>query len=67
MVRLTYLADMTLDVYRGRKTTLQQQQQILVYLLSIGVGRGGTRGGEGARPPNNLREGGGQHSLWLPQ
>ena len=30
MVRLTDSPDMTLDVYRGRKTTTQQQQQILV-------------------------------------
>ena len=29
MVRLTDRPDMTLDVYRGRKTTIQQQQQIL--------------------------------------
>ena len=29
VVRLTDLPDMTLDVYRGRKTTTQQQQQIL--------------------------------------
>ena len=28
MVRLTDRPDMTLDVYRGRKTTMQQQQQI---------------------------------------
>ena len=27
MVRLTDRHDMTLDVYRGRKTTIQQQQQ----------------------------------------
>ena len=27
MVRLTDRPDMTLDVYRGRKTTIQQQQQ----------------------------------------
>ena len=27
-VRLTDRPDMTLDVYRGRKTTMQQQQQI---------------------------------------
>ena len=26
MVRLTDRPDMTLDVYRGRKTTMQQQQ-----------------------------------------
>ena len=30
MVRLTDSPDMTLDVYRGRKTTIQQRQQILV-------------------------------------
>ena len=27
VVRLTDRPDMTLDVYRGRKTTMQQQQQ----------------------------------------
>ena len=29
VVRLTDRPDMTLDVYRGRKTTMQQQQQIV--------------------------------------
>ena len=29
VVRLTDRPDMTLDVYRGRKTTIQQQQSIL--------------------------------------
>ena len=29
VVRLTDRPDMTLDVYRGRKTTMQQQQKIL--------------------------------------
>ena len=29
VVRLTDCPDMTLDVYRGHKTTIQQQQQIL--------------------------------------
>ena len=29
LVRLTDRPDMTLDVYRGRKTTIQQQQQLL--------------------------------------
>ena len=28
VVRLTDRPDMTLDVYRGRKTTMQQQQKI---------------------------------------
>ena len=28
VVRLTDPPDMTLDVYRGRKTTMQQQQQL---------------------------------------
>ena len=28
MVRLTDRPDMTLDVYRGRKTTMQQQQRL---------------------------------------
>ena len=31
MVRLTDRPDMTLDVYRGRKTTMQQQQQKLFH------------------------------------
>ena len=30
MVRLTDRPDMTFDVYRGRKTTMQQQQQQIV-------------------------------------
>ena len=34
VVRLTDRPDMTLDVYRGRKTTMQQQQQNLK-LVSI--------------------------------
>ena len=29
VVRLTDRPDMTLDVYRGRKTTIQQQQQVM--------------------------------------
>ena len=33
VVRLTDRPDMTLDVYRGRKTTIQQQQQICSALL----------------------------------
>ena len=39
MVRLTDRPDMTLDVYRGRKTTIQQQLQssycTIHYLLSM--------------------------------
>ena len=35
VVRLTDRPDMTLDVYRGRKTTIQQQQQPF-YNLYIG-------------------------------
>ena len=31
VVRLTDRPDMTLDVYRGRKTKMQQQQQLLLY------------------------------------
>ena len=31
VVRLTDRPDMTLDVYRGRKTTMQQQQQQIHY------------------------------------
>ena len=33
MVRLTDRADMTLDVYRGRKTTQQQQQPLSLDVL----------------------------------
>ena len=33
VVRLTDRPDMTLDVYRGRKTTIQQQQQISLYII----------------------------------
>ena len=33
VVRLTDRPDMTLDVYRGRKTTMQQQQQRLSFTL----------------------------------
>ena len=35
VVRLTDRPDMTLDVYRGRKTTIQQQQQQPVTLRYI--------------------------------
>ena len=34
MVRLTECPDMTVDVYRGRKTTIQQQQ-LHGYLISL--------------------------------
>ena len=39
VVRLTDRPDMTLDVYRGRKTTMQQQQhsEHLENLLFLGV------------------------------
>ena len=33
MVRLTDRPDMTLDVYRGRKTTIQHQYWVLTYFL----------------------------------
>ena len=35
VVRLTDRPDMTLDVYRGRKTTNQQQQQLSMYQISF--------------------------------
>ena len=38
VVRLTDRPDMTLDVYRGRKTTMQQQQQQNALILSVFVG-----------------------------
>ena len=37
VVRLTDRPDMTLDVYRGRKTAMQQQQQQLARLQSFSV------------------------------
>ena len=33
MVRLTDRPDMTLDVYRGRKTTMQQQEAICMLVI----------------------------------
>ena len=33
VVRLTDRPDMTLDVYHGCKTTMQQQQQQIIYIL----------------------------------
>ena len=41
VVRLTDRPDMTLDVYRGRKTTMQQQQQSLCLkvLFNCGVSK----------------------------
>ena len=36
VVRLTDRPDMTLDVYRGRKTTVQQEQQNMRVLMRIG-------------------------------
>ena len=35
MVRLTDRPDMTLDVYRGRKTTIQQQQHERINITHI--------------------------------
>ena len=37
VVRLTDRPDMTLDVYRGRKTTIQQQQHILFPCYRDGI------------------------------
>ena len=37
VVRLTDRPDMTLDVYRGRKTTIQQQQPIAGFLSLVRV------------------------------
>ena len=41
MVSLTDRTDMTLDVYRGRKTTIQQQQSFVFKLSGSGVVGGG--------------------------
>ena len=40
MVRLTDRPDMTLDVYRGRKTTIQQQKQPNLIFFRGGGGGG---------------------------
>ena len=37
VVRLTGRPDMTLDVYRGRKTTMQQQNTSHTYVISLSV------------------------------
>ena len=37
VIRLTDRPDMTLDVYRGRKTTMQQQQLFVCIWCSTGV------------------------------
>ena len=36
VVRLTDRPDMTLDVYRGRKTTIQQQQRPVIWIIGQG-------------------------------
>ena len=43
LVRLTDRPDMTLDVYRGRKTTMQQQQQLPAQLEQLKTVQGGKR------------------------
>ena len=35
VVRLTDRPDMTLDVYRGRKTTMQQEEETLTYEAAL--------------------------------
>ena len=35
VVRLTDRPDMTSDVYRGRKTTMQQQQLYKIYMVPV--------------------------------
>ena len=35
VVRLTDRTDMTLDVYRGRKTTMQQQHSVTMPILAM--------------------------------
>ena len=40
MIRLTDRPDMTLDVYHGRKTTTQQQQQKYIQSLATASGSG---------------------------
>ena len=37
VVRLTDRPDMTLDVYRGRKTTMQQKQQVTLKALKTKI------------------------------
>ena len=40
VVRLTDRPDMTLDVYRGRKTTMQQQCKISIFRTIMAIVRG---------------------------
>ena len=42
VVRLTDRPDMTLDVYRGRKTTMQQQQQPTRELKTVSLFQSGS-------------------------
>ena len=55
VVRLTDRPDMTLDVYRGRKTTMQQQQQhnhkILQELSLASIPRLGAETGDAKQSP----------------
>ena len=51
VVRLTDRPDMTLDVYRGRKTTIQQQQQQQHIRPIVKQNRAKT-GVPGERPPD---------------
>ena len=44
VVRLTDRPDMTLDVHRGRKTTIQPIQPISIFLFSLAGGEGGGMG-----------------------
>ena len=43
VVRVTDRPDMTLDVYRGRKTTMQQQQQVPPIFLLLNIHGGESR------------------------
>ena len=47
MVRLTDRPDMTLDVYRGRKTTMQQQQSTIGQLYDKATSAAQMNGGIG--------------------
>ena len=49
VVRLTDRPDMTLDVYRGRKTTIQQQQQHIRPIVKQNRAKTGV---PGERPPD---------------
>ena len=57
MVRLTDRPDMTLDVYRGRKTTIQQQLVCCFYFCGVFLGSKGSNYSELIHHTDNVDAG----------